>query len=342
MLLLIITLLLTEVNAEPALNPEGSIAGAVLNGSQNREPLGDVEVQLRAQLDGIFEPIASTKTDSMGRFVFHGVPLDPTIVYLPGANRGEIHYPGQRVQLDSDHRAVSTNIVVFDAVHTPSPLTASRHEIDIQTDERLMTVTETLVVSNPSLSTYIGQSQGERGTVTLRLTIPENFDKVTFNREFYGRRFRIIDHRLVTDIPWPPGDRELKLTYHIPSEGGAGQFRRLLDLPTSDLRVHVQTIKDGGVTCELPRLNSSGDGFIFASVGKQLPAGHIIDIQIGPTPFAWMQYVRWGSLLLLGAAIVVTFAIHRRRARQAMDSTEIPCRGGKRSIRSPGRTRHVA
>lgn len=342
MSLLLLALLLIGVTAEPAFDAEGAIAGVVLNGSHERAPVGDTEVQLRAGTAGVFEPIANTRTDANGRFSFDNVPLDPTIVFLPGANRDGIHYPGQRVQLDRRRREASTTIVVFDAVHTPSPLTAARHAIEIQADERLMTVTETLVVSNPSRSTYVGQAQGDRGTVTLRLTIPENFDKVTFHREFFGRRFRIIDHRLVTDIPWPPGERELKFTYRVPLESGAGHFRRPLDLPTSDARVQVLAKPGGSIACELPRVSFTADEVVFSSLGRHLPAGHMIALQIGALPFAWMRYARWGALALLTVAIAVTFAVHRRRVRGCKAPNDAPRRRGKQNMRLPDRSPRAA
>lgn len=54
--------------------------------------------------------------------------------------------------------------------------------------------------------TYVGRPAHEGGrTATLRLSIPSDFHRTTFHKEFYGRQFTLIDGRLVTDIPWAPG-----------------------------------------------------------------------------------------------------------------------------------------
>ena len=161
-------------------------------------------------------------------------------MYLPGADLGGIHYPGNRIRLDPNHRVAESRIVAFDAVESPSPLTVKKHEIDVNIRQNVMEIGETLVVMNPSRNTYVGRRGDDDSRSTLQLSVPRNFDRVTFNNEFYGRRFGIKDHRPVTDIPWSPGCRELKFTYRIPLENSAGVFRRELDLPCDDFRIRVR------------------------------------------------------------------------------------------------------
>ena len=199
--------------------------------------------------------MAKTKTDLYGKFAFAHVPLEPTIVYLPGADRDGVHYPGQRVRLDPRNPIGHVTLVVFDAVKAPSPLLATRHDIDVHVEQHVMEITETLVVTNRSRATYVGQPVGDMPPVTLRLSIPENFDRVTFGSEFHGRRFLIVDHRVVTDIPWPPGDGELKFTYRVPLEGSAGLFRRPLDLPSSNVRIRVRAKDAQQVSCNLSAID---------------------------------------------------------------------------------------
>ena len=55
-----------------------------------------------------------------------------------------------------------------------------------------------------------------------------------------GGVFRIVDHQLITDMPWPPGERTLKFRYRVPLEETGGQFRRTLDVPSSNVRVQAQ------------------------------------------------------------------------------------------------------
>jgi hypothetical protein len=314
MFLSLVTVFLIAVTGETLLAAGGSIHGVVLNGSRAGEPIADAEVQLRAGADGSLEPVASTTTDVYGKYAFQDLPLDPTIVYLPGANRDGVHYPGARTSVDPDNRIAHVRIVAFDAVHSPSPLVALHHDMDITIDERMLKVTETLIVSNPSHTTYVGESHADAPPMSLRLSIPESFDRVTFEREFFGRRFRVADHRVVTDLPWPPEDKELKFTYQVPLKQIAGVFRRPLDLPCSNLSLQVQGKGDQTLACNLPRQTSAGaETVVFASTDKQLPSGYTIELTIGNVPFPWLSYARWSAVAVLCSLIFGTVVAYRVR-----------------------------
>ncbi len=227
-----------------------------MNGTHGNQLLEGVEVVLRAGADGDLVPVAETTTDRYGKFVFEQVPLEPTLVYLPGANRDGVHYPGQRVRLDPSDRIAQVTIVVFDAVSTPCPLVAKRHDIDVTVDQQVLKITESLLISNPSRATYVGQSMGNGPPVTFWLSIPKNFDRVTFDKEFFGRRFFVVDHRPITEMPWLPGEQELRFTYRVPLVESAGQFRRALDVPSSNVRVQVHAAGRRPVSCNLPPLDA--------------------------------------------------------------------------------------
>jgi hypothetical protein len=297
--------------------PAGTIEGIVVNGSRNDEPIGDADVLLRAGRDNHLEPIGLTKADPAGQFVFR-VPLDSHLAFVAGADRDGIHYPANRFQLNDRHSIHRVTIRVFDAVDSPSPLRASRHEIDVNADQNVMTVRETLVIKNDSLNTYVGERVGGETPVTLRLRVPPNFDRVTFAKEFYGRRFRIVDHQLLTDIPWPPGERELSFTYRLPVDASGEQFRRALDVPCDQVIVRILGSSSKHVTCNLACAERSADGAVFAAKNKQLAPDFVIEAQIAAPSFPWMQCLRWGSLVLLFTLVLVTALTRKRRLRRAI------------------------
>jgi hypothetical protein len=291
----------------------GTIHGIVVNASRGGVPVAHAEVHLRANVDGVFEPVGTANTDSSGRFSLQGLPLDSRIIYLPGANHQGVHYPGQRVRIDPANKTTNVKIVAYDAVRSSSPLIAMRHNINVEKGVGLLKITESILISNPSLTTYVGESQSDAAPVTLRLSIPPNFDRVTFDSEFYGRRFRITDHQLVTDMPWPPGDRELKFTYRVPIEQSGGIFRRPLNLPSKNLCLQVLP-QDEQLSCNLlgPALVDSH--VVFASQDEQFPIGYTINLQIGNLPIPWMLVGRWAALVTVASLVVGTLFVTKRRS----------------------------
>ena len=231
----------------------GVIRGTVVNASQDGAAQADAEVVLRVRLNGQFVPVARTQSDAQGSFQFTGLPVGEDQLYLPGANHDGIHYPGPRLPLTAMRSRANVKLKVHDTLTHPNPLVVRRHQIWIQTEPGALRVTESLVVDNPTQTTYVGQPTGEETEpVTLALAIPMDFDRTTFNQEFYGRRFSIADGKLVTSIPWTPGRRDLRFTYTIPNAERYRVWQRPLDLPCDFVQLRVEHDPPEEVVCTLP------------------------------------------------------------------------------------------
>jgi hypothetical protein len=181
----------------------------------------------------------------------------------------------------------------------------------VTVEEQAVKVTEKLLIANRTEATYVGEPNADRPGTTLRVSIPENFERVTFDKEFYGRRFLVVDRRPVTDIPWPPGEREIQFTYWLPLDQTDGCFRRTLDVPCSNLRVRLRGERADRSTCNLPRRSQIGDDVAFESSGQVLPANFEIELNLATSQFAWRTFARWGSLILLGALVSATVIAYR-------------------------------
>ncbi len=107
----------------------GTIHGTVVNASQGGTPEPNSEVILRVRQDGQFVPLAQTNTDHAGHFEFTGLPVGPEYLFLPGANRTGIHYPGARLQLTAARPSAATTIEVCESIQHPNPLVIRRHEV---------------------------------------------------------------------------------------------------------------------------------------------------------------------------------------------------------------------
>lgn len=298
----------------------GVVEGVVLDGSHAQAPLVDVEVVLRAGQDGALLPVAKTTTDAQGWFQFRDLPVDRDVVYLAGANRDSIHYPGPRVRLQPESVETRVKLIAFDGIGAPSPLVAQAHEIDIQQVEGALEVSESILVSNPTTFAYVGQSQGDEEPVTLRLTVPDGLEKVTFAKEFHGRHFQLVDGQLTTSIPWPPGERTIEFNYRLPVERRHQVVARKLDLPTSNVQICVRGDNCEDVSCNLPRVDGGNTAVLFVS-SEPLAVNNELRIELGGLAVSWIAYGRGSALGLLVILSMGTVIYARRRKPAMADET---------------------
>jgi hypothetical protein len=308
--------------------PENSlIQGVVVNGSKGETAVAGVEVVLLAGKDNQFKYVASTTTAGDGCFVFDRRHLSPPLdlVYGVGANWDGVHYPGPRFHIDPQATPVTTRLTVFDAVASPCPLVADLHEINIRVDPGVLNVTEIVVVNNPSSTTYVGTADPgalNMAPTTLSMLIPEGVSHVTFNKEFDGRNFLLVDGRLVTTVPWPPGKRQLAFIYQLPVENNRLVFKRALDLPCSHARLAVTGEGSQELTCNLPKVTTPNIVPIGFE-GETLPAGYTLQLEMSRLPVSWVVYARWAALVVLGSLMVVTTMIIVMRTRSARRRTGV-------------------
>jgi len=316
------SLAVATMGVAPAIASEGAILGTVVNATAHHLPVAGAEVVLRAAIAGRFAQVEQTVTDAKGQFRFDRLPIDERVVYLAGANRSEIHYPGPRIRLTDQQPVATVHLVVCDAVSTPNPLVIRRQEIVVRSQPGGLAVTETLVIANPSLASYVGQPPHPGGEpVTLRLAIPADFQRVTFEKEFFGRRFSLVGDKLVTGIPWPPGERQLQFSYVIPVTRDEHVWQRPLDLPCRQLRLIVDAGRPkNSVVCNLPMVGDPGTmPQVFESRGAVLPAGYVVHLDLGRLPVPLMVYARWTALAsLLGVVVAGGLMIRRGRGERGV------------------------
>jgi hypothetical protein len=324
----------------------GAILGTAVNGSAGDAALAGAEVVLRTSQDGSFVPVAVATTDSDGQFAFRDLPIEPGLIYLPGVNHLGIHYPGPRVRLTQGDAPARVRLIAFETSASPSPLVCRRHALEVMPGEGFLEVTETLLIDNSSRSTFIGQAVGDRPPVTLRLSLPEGIERVTFDREFHGRNFHLHEGGLISELPWPPGHRELKFMYRVPAEKQHCVLNRVLDLTTDQVAVQVSASRPDQVACNLPRARSAaGNLVVFEQRGTILAAGYEIAVELGDVPMRFETYARSLAVAVLVALVggSLWLARWRRLDRPAAPADDSPtrrrhCVAARRRMRRPQQT----
>lgn len=300
----------------------GVIEGLVVNACENDRPVAEADVVLQVRIDGRFSAVEQTVSDAEGRFRFESLPVGLDLVYLPGANRDGVHYPGRRIELTSRRSNAYLTLAVRDGVAGPDPLVVREHEIVIRGEPGVLHVVEAMLVDNPGQTTFIGQAGESEMPITLSLGIPMDFARLTFEKEFFGRQFVVRDGRVVTSIPWTPGPRWVRYTYSIPNENVGRLLQRKLDLPSEHVRIRVLHDQPDEVTCSLPAVTDVASGeAVFQTAGELLPAGHEIQVRLGRLPLPWMFYARWTALVLLLGLVVVAASVIARRSAEKVAAT---------------------
>jgi len=322
-MLLKLLMLVGSVAAANSPAGDGLIEGAVVR-AVDQSAVAGAEVVLRAKVGGQMLTVAETTADAQGRFRFDRLPADGACDYLPGANRDGIHYPGASVRLSRLRPRANVKLAVHDSVAFPNPLVVRRHEIVLQPQQGALQVTESMLIDNPGPACYVGQAAGtDAEPVTLQLAIPASFERVTFASEFYGRRFALIDGKLVTGVPWPPGQRELTFSYLLPNAQRHYVWQRPLDLPSAAVRVSVRGDRPEGATCNLSPAPRQKDGEVVFEAGERtLAAGYLLHVELGLLPVSVMAYAPWLALVVLAGLVAGTIlpVIGRRTVGGKSDS----------------------
>lgn len=312
------TLVCAAPAAAPALPVEGPgvLVGVVVNGSDENSPVPRAEVVLRIYRAGQFIPWTKTLCDEKGRFRLERLPVVNECLYLPGANRHGVHYPGPRVQLTAAQPRAAVRLTVYDALESPSPLVLRLHEVTLRADAHALRVTEYLRIDNPTRRCYVGQPAGnDQPPVTLKLAIPMEFERATFDKEFFGRRFSIGEGGLVTSVPWPPGVHEVRFTYTLARPRRRSTWQRSVDLPCDEFRLLVDTEPGDRVVCNLPSAPAQPRaGKAFYSPAALKP-GQQVEVTIYTQTVSPQLVARWAAVALLATAVAAG-AITARRARR--------------------------
>ena len=311
-------LCLATASASPSMAEVGAIRGTVVNGSLGNTPIAGAQVALRARTEGQFIVVEETTADTTGCFEFVELPVDAGIQYIAGANLDDVHYPGPRLELTSENATGNVKIVVYESSPEPNPLVIRQHDIVVRPTAGVLEVEETMLIDNPSAFCYVGLATAQPDhAVTLKLSIPSDFKKVTFEKEFFGRRFVLINEKLQTGIPWPPGQRQLKFTYVTPNNHRDAVWKRGVDLPCENVRLTVISDQPDNVQCNFDSVRSVADGAVTFTAAKPISAARKqIQVQIGRVPTPMIVYGRWAASVLLITLVGGTSYFYHRSAIQ--------------------------
>lgn len=228
-----------------------TVAGRVLSGSSNSlSPVASQMVVLHRISADSSGPVDSARTSTAGTYRFRYRLEGPRTMYIVSSRYAGIAYfttPLREAAVTSP----DGDITVYDTTSAVFPLTVrARHVVVAPPEGGFRRVVDVFEVANDSNHTLIA---GQRGP-TWRVALPRearDFSSSGGDLPPEAFRFALGDAELL--VPFPPGSRQLVLTYAIPARGS-------IDVPVVDATANLEVLVEGaggraagaGLTAEEP------------------------------------------------------------------------------------------
>lgn len=215
-----------------------TVAGRVLSGSSDtlRPVSGQMVVLHRISADSS-GPVDSIRTSPAGAYRF-GYRLDgPRSMYIVSTRYAGVAYfttPLREAAVTSPDADVS----VYDTTSAAFPLSVrARHVVVAPADAGgLRRIVDVLEVANDSTRTLVASPTGR----TWRLTLPADATQPgASGGDMPAEAFRFEGANADLTVPFPPGSRQLVITYAIP----AG---RTVSIPVADAVSTLEVLVEGG------------------------------------------------------------------------------------------------
>jgi hypothetical protein len=213
-----------------------SVSGRVLSGSSDtlRPVAGQVVVLHRISADSS-GPVDSVRTSAAGTYRFRYRLEGPRSMYIVSARYAGVAYfttPLQQAEVTSP----AADISVYDTTSVRFPLTVrARHVVVAPAEAGLRRVVDVFEVANDSARTLVAASGG----MTWRVSLPPDArEPGTGGGDLPPDAFRFAGGNAELLVPFPPGSRQLVLTYAIPTRGTTS-------MPVTDSVATLEVLVEG-------------------------------------------------------------------------------------------------
>lgn len=216
-----------------------TVEGRVLSGSASAErPVtGQVVVLHRISADSS-GPVDSVRTSPAGTYRFRYRLDGPRSMYIVSAQYSGVAYFTTPLR-DRAVTSPDADIAVYDTTSVAFPLAVrSRHVVIAPATDGVRRVVDVFEVANDSNRTLVpGASAG-----TWRVVLPEEARELgSSGGDLPPDAFRFMPGSAELIVPFPPGSRQVVLTYSIPSRG---RVAIPITAPVANLEVLLEG--DGG------------------------------------------------------------------------------------------------
>lgn len=327
----LLLLVLAQVPGAAAQDGEsGSIAGRVLDGTDEGSPVADQEVVLqgvRHAAEASILPVQTTRTDAEGNFRFDGLPVSEENSFLVFVTYDSIEYGSRDVKLTTEEPSAELEMEVYGSTTSDDQVRVALDHLVLEADAeaQVLSVLEVFQVLNEGDRAYV--SEGENGTSlpTLQLSLPDGASQVRVISGVTPQDLVPTAAGLADTTPLIPGEKEIALGYDLPYAESDLLFQKTVFYPTDRLAILVQ---DRGFTVEsstlsAPQPTEMGEDQYLLLTAESLEAGEQIDLSLTGLPTVsssgGQPDILWPLLAIGLAAAIGIAALYPRLRRRAAE-----------------------
>ncbi|HNS51389.1 MAG TPA: hypothetical protein PKO09_09415 [Anaerolineae bacterium] len=221
----------------------GKITGVVTNGTAGGSGVGSgLTVTLRT-LGGEagLEPLA-TITGTDGRFSFEALDTNPSIEYWPEVGYQGVSYGvAQGLAFRDGTTELPVSLAVYEATEQDGSLRVESVHIVAESFEKVLRLSEVLVLANSGDRTFVGRAHDEVDTrlATVFIPLPTNAVGMALPENEPAGRFVQVEDGLWDTQPVRPGANAsvVRFSYHLLVEGSSVLLERQFPYPVSSFTV---------------------------------------------------------------------------------------------------------
>ena len=215
-----------------------SVSGRVLSGSSDTlRPVSGLMVVLHRIAADSSGPVDSVQTSATGAYRFRYRLDGPRTMYIVSARYAGIAYFTTPLR-DATVTSPDADVSVYDTTSAAFPLSVRARHVVIAPAEAdgLRRVVDVLEVANDSTRTLVASPTGR----TWRLALPADATQPgSSGGDLPPEAFRFDGANADLMVPFPPGSRQLVITYAIPA-------RRNVTIPVADAVATLEVLVEGG------------------------------------------------------------------------------------------------
>ena len=253
----------------------------------------------------------TTRTDAAGAFRFEGLSTGTDYVYTVAVNYASIDYWSDSIQVKSDDPVATLQLPVYETTTDAGAVKVVLDHLAVQVNRDAQTIEVLNYVKFHNSGDRTLVAEGINTTTTqpaaLQLSLPKEASNIAPVEGFTQENLSLTDGALADSTPFPPGDREVVVSYDLPYSSASYLLERSVLYPTDKLTVLMPMGAVQIDSGQLPNRNETemGGNKYLVMTGENLAAATPVQLALSGLPKAESKGIGADALRPLVVVIAV-------------------------------------